>query len=245
MDDGDGRSSGRRGRKHVLVREYVRSVIVNAEPGTPAPSERDLAEQFGVARMTVRHAIDALVAQGLLERVAGRGTFVTKPLIDMQMRLSAYTEEMERRGKRPTSNTLLARREAAGPGVARALEIEEGTSIAHWQRLRLADGVPMAIQHVYLSLDLFPNFLDEQLPSSLYTWFAMRDLMPTWGEDSVLAGIATEEEAGLLDLEPGAPVLHISRRAFCRENVVEVTRSVYRADRYTLWVPVLRPEHLR
>jgi GntR family transcriptional regulator len=40
-------------------------------------------------------------------------------------------------------------------------------------------------------------------------------------------------------------VLHISRRAFCRENVVEVTRSVYRADRYTLWVPVLRPEHLR
>ena len=48
----------RRGRKHVLVREYVRSVIVNAEPGTPAPSERDLAEQFGVARMTVRHAID-------------------------------------------------------------------------------------------------------------------------------------------------------------------------------------------
>ena len=103
----------------------------------------------------------------------------------------------------------------------------------------------MAIQHVYLSLELFPNFLDEALPTSLYSWFAMRDLMPTWGEDSVLAGIATEEEAELLELEPGSPVLHISRRAFCRENVVEVTRSVYRADRYTLWVPVLRPEHLR
>lgn len=245
MDDHSPRGGGRRGRKHVLVREYVRSVIVNAEPGTPAPSERDLAEQFGVARMTVRHAIDALVAQGLLERVAGRGTFVTKPLIDMQMRLSAYTEEMERRGKKPESKTLLARRESAGPGVARALEVDEGTPIAHWQRLRLADGVPMAIQHVYLSLELFPNFLDEALPTSLYFWFAMRDLMPTWGEDSVLAGIATEEEAELLELEPGSPVLHISRRAFCRENVVEVTRSVYRADRYTLWVPVLRPEHLR
>ena len=146
MDDHSPRGGGRRGRKHVLVREYVRSVIVNAEPGTPAPSERDLAEQFGVARMTVRHAIDALVAQGLLERVAGRGTFVTKPLIDMQMRLSAYTEEMERRGKRPESKTLLARRESAGPGVARALEVEEGAAIIHWQRLRLrrrrADGHP-------------------------------------------------------------------------------------------------------
>jgi GntR family transcriptional regulator len=177
--------------------------------------------------------------------VAGRGTFVTKPLIDMQMRLSSYTEEMERRGKRPESRTILARRETAGPGVARALVMEEGSPIAHWQRLRLADGVPMAIQHVYLSLDFFPNFLDDALPTSLYSWFAIRDLMPTWGEDSVMAGIATDEEAELLELEPGAPVLHISRRAFCREIAIEVTRSVYRADRYTLWVPVLRPEHLR
>ena len=47
-----------RGRKHLLVREYVRSLIVDAEPGSPAPSERDLVEQFGVARMTVRHALD-------------------------------------------------------------------------------------------------------------------------------------------------------------------------------------------
>lgn len=241
----ESRPKVRRGRKHVLVREYVRSLVVAAEPGTPAPSERDLAEQFGVARMTVRHAIDALVAQGLLERIAGRGTFVTKPLIDMQMRLSSYSEEMERRGKRPESRTLLSRRESAGPGVARAMEVSEGAPIAHWQRLRLADGDPMAIQHVYLSLDHFPNFLDEALPASLYSWFAVRDLMPTWGEDSVTAGAATEEEADLLELEPGAPVLHISRRAFCREVVVEVTRSVYRADRYTLWVPVLRPEHLR
>ena len=128
------------------MREYVRSVIVNAEPGTPAPSERDLAEQFGVARMTVRHAIDALVAQGLLERVAGRGTFVTKPLIDMQMRLSAYTEEMERRGKKPESKTLLARRESAGPGVARALEVDEGSRdralAAAPARRRRPDGDP-------------------------------------------------------------------------------------------------------
>ena len=94
---------------------------------------------------------------------------------------------------------------------------------------------------------MFTNtgYFDEALPSSLYMWFAMRDLMPTWGEDSVNAGLATGDEAQHLDLDPGSPVLHISRRAFCRENVVEVTRSVYRADRYTLWVPVLRPEHLR
>lgn len=237
--------SAERGLKHVLVREYVRSIIGQAEAGTPAPSERELVQHFGVARMTVRKAIDALVAQGLLERVPGKGTFVTKPLIDMQMRLSSYTEEMERRGKVPQSQTVLSRREAAGPGVARALGVDEGAPIAHWLRLRLADGMPLALQHVYVSLEQFPTFLEEKPPRSLYDWFASRDLMPTWGEDSVIAGVAAEEEHELLDIEEGSPVLHISRRAFCRDITVEVTRSVYRADRYTLWVPVLRPEHLR
>lgn len=238
-------TGGRRGRKHVLVREYVRSLVVAAEPGTPAPSERDLADRFGVARMTVRHAIDALVSQGLVERIPGRGTFVAKPVIDLQMRLSSYTEEMERRGKRPESRTILARRESAGPGVARALNVEERSPIAHWQRLRLADNEPMAIQHVYLSLEQFPRFLDEALPASLYYWFADRSLMPTTGEDSITAAVATDDEAELLEIEPGAPVLHISRRSFCHDQAIEVTRSVYRADRYTLWVPVQRPEHLR
>jgi GntR family transcriptional regulator len=152
---------------------------------------------------------------------------------------------MERRGKVPESRTLLARRETAGPGLARALETEVGAPIVHWERLRLADSQPICIQHVYLSLDTFPRFLDDALPGSLYYWFADQDLMPTWGEDSVVAAVATEEEAEALELEPGAPVLHISRRSFCREVAVEVTRSIYRADRYTLWVPVLRPEHLR
>lgn len=239
------RTAPRKGRKHLLVREYVRSLIATAEPGSPAPSERDLVEQFGVARMTVRHALDGLVAQGLLERIPGRGTFVTKPLIDLQMRLSSFSEEMERRGKLPGSKTIIARRERAGPGLARAMEAEVGTSIIHWQRLRTADSRPVAIQHVYLSTELFPRFLDEQLPPSLYFWLADQDLMPTWGEDSVHAGVASKDEAELLDVPEGSAVLSISRRAFCRDIPVEVTRSVYRADSYTLWVPVLRPEHLR
>ena len=153
-----------RGRKHLLVREYVRSLIVDAEPGSPAPSERDLVEQFGVARMTVRHALDGLVAQGLLERIPGRGTFVTKPLIDMQMRLSSFSEEMERRGKVPESRTLLARRESAGPGLARALETEVGAPIVHWERLRLADApADRASSTSTCRLDTFPRFLDDAL----------------------------------------------------------------------------------
>jgi GntR family transcriptional regulator len=94
--------------KHVQVREYVRGLIQGADPGSPAPSERELVQHFGVARMTVRQALDALVSEGLLERVPGRGTFVARAKIDVQVRLSSYTEEMARRGMRPSARTMLA-----------------------------------------------------------------------------------------------------------------------------------------
>ena len=227
--------------KHVQVREYVRGLIQGAEPGSPAPSERELVQHFGVARMTVRQALDALVSEGLLERVPGRGTFVARARIDVQVRLSSYTEEMNRRGMAPDARTLLARMESAGPGVARALEIEEGDKVVHWQRLRLADGSPMCIEDAYLADSIVPKFLDQPLPDSLYAELLRRDLMPTWGEDSVDAALARVEEAELLGIREGDPVLRIARRAFADNIAVEVARSTFRADRYTLWVPLSRP----
>jgi GntR family transcriptional regulator len=228
-------------RKHVQVREYVRDLITGAEPGSPAPSERELVQHFGVARMTVRQALDALVAEGLLERVPGRGTFVARARIDSHVRLSSYTEEMHRRGLKPESRTLLARMEAAGPGVARALEIAEGDRVVHWQRLRLADGAPMCIEDAYLSDSIVPKFLEQGLPTSLYAELQRRDLLPTWGEDSAGAALARRDEAEILEIEEGDPVLRVARRAFAGEIAVEVSRSTYRADRFTLWVPVSRP----
>jgi GntR family transcriptional regulator len=223
------------------VREYVRSLIDGAEPGSPAPSERELVQRFGVARMTVRQALDALVTEGLLERVPGRGTFVARAKIDVQIRLSSYTEEMARRGMKASSQTLLARMESAGPGVARALEISEGDKVVHWQRIRFADGSPMCIEDAYMADSIVPEFLEAPLPESLYADFKRRDLLPTWGEDSVDADLAKPEEAEMLGIEAGSPVLRIARRAFAGNIAVEVSRSTYRADRYTLWVPVCRP----
>jgi len=227
--------------KHVQVREYVRKLIDGAEAGSPAPSERELVQHFGVARMTVRQALDALVAEGLLERVPGRGTFVARARIDLQVRLTSYTEEMGRRGMEPDSRTLLARMESAGPGVARALEIGEGDRVVHWQRLRLADGTPMCIEHAYLADSIVPGFLESPLPESLYAELKRRDVLPTWGEDSVDADLASAEEAEVLGIDEGMSVLRIARRAFAGNIAVAVSRSTFRADRYTLWVPLARP----
>jgi GntR family transcriptional regulator len=190
--------------------------------------------------MTVRQALDALVVEGLLERVPGRGTFVARAKADVSIRLSSFTEEMTRRGLKPDARTLLARIESAGPGVARALELDEGAKVVHWQRLRLADGTPMCLEDAYLADSLVPHFLEQPLPQSLYVELQRRDLLPTWGEDSVDATLARADEAELLEVRAGDPVLRIARRSFAGTVAVEVSRSTFRADRYTLWVPLSR-----
>ncbi len=224
-----------RALKHVQVREYVRALVKDSAPGSPAPSERELVHRFGVARMTVRQAMDALVVEGLLERIPGRGTFVARPRREVG-RLIGYSEEMARRGLLGESQTLLARREQAGPGVARALSITEGDAVIHWKRLRRADGAPMCIEDAYLNEVLIPGFLQSGMPTSLYDALDSRALRPTWAEDSITADVAGEDEAALLEIDTGQPVLRQSRRALSGEKVVEVSRSVYRADRFTMWV---------
>ena len=228
-----------RGRelKHVQVREYVRSLVEGLQPGDPAPSERELVTRFGVARMTVRQAMDALVGEGLLERMPGKGTFVARPRRRADRPLS-YSEEMLRRGYQPESQTLLSRLEQAGPGVARALGITEGDSVLHWRRLRRADGAPMCLQDCYLNEVLLPGFLEKHMPTGLFDALGRRGLRPTWAEDSVNADVAAEAEAGLLEIEAGDPVLRVARRSLCGDVAVEVSRTVYRADRYTMWVQV-------
>ena len=227
--------------KHVQVREYVRSLVREAEAGTAAPSERELVQRFRVARMTVRQAMDALVADGLLERVPGRGTFVARPRREAG-RLRSFTEELAARGMLAESQTLLARRETSGSGVARALGLTPGDPVIHWRRLRRGDGLPLCIEDAYLTEVLLPGFLQLGMPTSLYEALAERGLRPTWAEDCVVAGAASDEEARLLDAEVASPVLRHSRRALAGDKVVEVSRSVYPGNRFTMWVQLAR-EH--
>lgn len=223
--------------KHVQVREYVRSLVSGNAPGSPAPSERDLVHRFGVARMTVRQALDALVGEGLLERIPGRGTFVARPR-PAATSITGFSAEMAKRGLLAESQTLLARREQAGPGVARALNLTEGDAVIHWRRLRRGDGVPVCVEDAYLNEVLLPGFLQSGMPTSLYEALVARGLHPTWAEDSISADTASDEEAMHLEIDPGAVVLRHSRRALAGEKTVEVSRSVYRADRYTMWIQI-------
>lgn len=217
-----------RSLKHVTIREYVRELVAGSAPGTAAPSERDLVDRFGVARMTVRQALDALVGEGVLERVPGRGTFVASPRRTATGVLG-FTEEMARRGMVAEARTLVAERIPSGDALAVALQVTPGVPLVRWRRLRMADGRAVCLSETYLVERRVPGLV-EALPGSLYDDLGARGLRPTWSEDVLAACAATAEEAGLLELPAGAPVLRHDRRACAGEVVVEVSRTVYRGD---------------
>ena len=212
--------------KYVRVRDYLRTLATQElDPGDPLPSERELCDRFGVSRMTVRQAVDALVVDGVLERVHGRGMFVARPKVDLQVRLTSFSEEMRRRGMTPSIKHLNAEVVPADARIAAALEIDPADPVVHLHQLRFADGEPMSVQHCWLAEVLVPNIVDPP-PESLYAELDRRGLLPAWGEDTVEAGEADAEEADLLGIGKGRAVLRIVRRAFSRDLAVEFSEAV-------------------
>jgi len=240
---GEGTKVGRSVLKYVRVRDYLRSLVTHElSAGDTIPSERLLCEQFGVSRMTVRQAVDALVVEGLLDREQGRGTFVAPTKVDLEVRLASFGEEMARRGMEPSSKVLAAEVVAATPDIADALDILPGERVFYLHRVRFADGEPMAIEQSWLSCQLVPGLFDGALPDSIYGELRRRGLEPDWGEDTVSATEVDAQDAELLGVPAGRAVLRLARRTFAGETACVYSRSTYRADRYVLWVPLRAPK---
>ncbi len=228
---------------HVQLRELLRSFIgASLAPGAAIPSERDLAVRFSLARMTVRQAIDSLVDEEVLDRVVGLGTFVTRPKFDLQVKLTSYSEEMERRGMVPAAKVLKFEQIPATAMLARELQLEEGQPVIRFRRLLLADGEPMSVDENFIPAHRVRGILDDPPPSSLYNVLSERyGLVMEWGEDTIEATAASTSIARLLKVDVGDPLLKLQRHAFVSRAMVDFSVSFYRADRYKLWVPLQRP----
>jgi GntR family transcriptional regulator len=227
---------------HQLRDILLELVETELEPDAPIPSERELSERYDLSRMTVRQAIDSLVTEGRLFRVPGRGTFVAKTKMDLQIRLASFTEDMRGRGMHPGSKVLGFERIGASAHIAKELELQLGDPVVRLERLRFADGTPMAFERTYLPESLVPGLLERGIEGSLYAALADRyGLALTWGEQTIEAGTAGRTIGELLEIPPGGVVLRMQRHAYADDVLVEYAVSTYRADRYQLWVPLQRP----
>ncbi|MEO6530192.1 MAG: GntR family transcriptional regulator [Specibacter sp.] len=228
---------------HIQLRELLRNYVLSSnKSGRQLPSERDMAAHFAVARMTLRHAVQALVEEELLERVVGVGTFVARTKLDVTLKLTSYSEEMARRGMRPSARVLAFEQIRATARLARELQLEEGQAVIRLRRLLLADDEPMSVDENFLPAWRVPGILDAGPPTSLYNVLGERyGLVIEWGEDIIEANAATPSIARLLKVDIGAPVLRTERHAFVSRSTVDYSVSFYRADRYKLRVPLQRP----
>lgn len=222
----------------------ILTVLIQAElePGAQIPSERALSLHYGLARATVRQAVNELITEGRLIRVPGRGTFVatTQAQSTPRFPLISYHEDMGRRGLMPTSHTVSFGRTAAGPLIAAALGIDPGAPTIRLIRSRCADGIPMVLECAHLPEVRVPGLLDAGVPDSLYRRLReLYGLTLTDGGQSIQADGANWQESLMLDVAVGTAVLRLTRLCRARDVPIEYTMSTYRADRYRLAGPVV------
>lgn len=204
------------------------------KPGDSLPPEREMAALTGLSRVTVRKAVEGLVTTGQLTQKRGSGTFVAQRVERLELALSflsSFTEDMARRGR--TTRSIWLARELGSPAPEDAMALGLGTSdrVARLDRVREADGIPMAIERTTLPVEVLPD--PTLVESSLYAVLQARGFRPVRALQRLTAANLSPKDADLLGVVPGVAGLKIERIGYLASGrVVEFTRSLYRGDAY-------------
>jgi GntR family transcriptional regulator len=228
---------------YLQIRDLLLQAIERNElpPRQQAPSERELSTLTGVSRMTVRQALQSLVAEGWLYTVPGRGTFVAdSSKIEQNLRqLTGFTEELQSQGFTPGSQVLSTELIPAEEEIAAVLKIEPGAALIRITRLRLANGVPVALEAAHLVQAMFLGLERNDFNSqSLYEVLqAQYQLRPVRADQTIEANQVDPMTAKLLAISTDRPVLSMERITYTADDQpFEYVRSVYRADYFRLRV---------
>lgn len=220
---------------------HLRELVGSTAVGARIPGERDLAARWGVARMTLRRAIEVLIAEGLLERRHGSGTYVLpRPCVRM-LGLTSFTKDMRARGLTPSSAVLAFGRGPADAEIAHELQVPIHTDLVSFTRLRMADDAPMAVETVWLAADLVPGLSGVDLGHSFYSLLAQRyKVTPHSAAVMIEPAIPSARVREHLDVTSDEPCLRIrvtSRDLHGRSFMYSV--GYYRGDRYQLRADLL------
>jgi GntR family transcriptional regulator len=222
--------------KQAQLRSILQEMVENTLSQHAAiPPERKLMSKYGVSRSTVREAIRQLVEEGLLYRVQGKGTFVGGERVQSDLHLASFTEDMRRRGLVPATIVRSSTRIEAPLDVRAALGLGTGAEVQRIERLRLAGGIPMALERGFYPSTLLPDLDRQDLTRSLYATLATEyGLRIDNAEQAVWAEAADPDIAEILGIAAGAPLIVFRRTSSASSASVEHVTSWYRGDRYQI-----------
>ncbi len=206
--------------------------------------ERALCRHFAVSRVTVRRALVELRERGLIEPDGTRGWFVTSSALGEPNALMSFSEMARSRGLTPSSRVLAAKTRPASIDEAEELRVAPGTALFDVERVRLLDGVSVALERSRIPLQLAPSLPGTDLAAgSLYDALREAGVVPH-SADYVLQAVAAQgREAALLELEEGAPLLMTEARSYdAKGRPIELSRSIFRGDRYRFRTTLFRRE---
>lgn len=229
---------------------YLNSAIENHQfkPGDRIPSENELAKEFNISRVTIRRALQELAHQEKIVSVPGKGCFVLQPKIEPLTALTSFSENMRAQGYEPSYKDTTVAFVSPTKQIQSQLKVTEKEQVLHIHRMMLADGVPMAIQNVYLAKRVYGRnpslFIPEVLNQiSLYKLLELELGLPLFRADEwVDASKATQEEAALLHIKKDDLVLVIDRETYstAEADPIEYVHQLYSASRYRYKVELFR-----
>ena len=225
--------------RYRQIQQWIRGQIEGGSwsPGHRVPSENELVEKFGVARMTVNRAMRELQQDGMLVRRAGLGTFVASAerqssLLDIRNiadeireRGKEHTSRVLKRGRVNATRTLRAAFESAGPAAL---------DLFHVRLVHFEDGTPVQLEDRYVQPSLVPGFLDHDFTTTTPTEVLLSALVPHELEHTVSAVLPTVTQARHLEIDRDQPCLQLHRRSWSSGQVVTLADLIYPANRYTL-----------
>lgn len=231
---------------YFQISEALRVLIENSElkPGDRLPSENEICNQFKISRNTARRALNALIVDGVAYTIQGKGTFVapTRTRTGL-LNLTSFSEEMVSRGFLPGSRLISFGREIPATKIGQALRLQPGEETFKVERLRLANGEPMALNTAYLPVGRVPQLESVNLETgSLYTYLEEQIKLPIeYGERIIKAGAAYDHEASLLHIPTAYPVVISEGPTYLIDGTpIEYTKIIYRGDRYEFTYQVVR-----
>jgi len=233
---------------YFQIAERLRRIVRTQKmrPGDLLTTDERLQQEFGVSRSTARKAIDELVDEGLVERVTGKGTFVTEPRLQVPLpSMLSFTEELLRRGMRPSTRVVSVGWVPACEHTAQTLGLEAKMRVLRLERIRYADKKP-----VLQTVDVLPEWIgigpEDDFSGSLYELMESRGIRLAECQNIIEASVTDRRLSELLQVKKGFPVLALKRTSYDTEGrPVLYEDASCRGDMYTYAIRLARQRQRR